>query len=187
MKFIFLIFLIPLLSFSQNDISVFVNGNKIENSSECPFYTEFGEHKINLLDSNLFQFLLVQDSFYINGVINEINFTSNSFKLFKKVKDSIIVSLTKNINKSEVGIQLACGNSIDSIYHKIEIQTIRNTNTFYISSFIRSFSYSFKPAYYLDGKPIFDEDPKLNKELIKKHRKEKRRHNFKQNVQYTLY
>lgn len=184
MKFIFLTFLIPLLSFSQNDISVFLNGDKIENISECPFYAEFGVQKVNLLDSNIFQVLVAQDSFYISGVINEINFKSNSIKLIKKIKDSIIVSLNLDVKNSEDEIQIAFKNSI---YHKIEIQTIINNNTFYISSFIRSFSYSFKPAYYLDGKPIFDEDPKLNKELIKKHRKAKRRHNFKQNVQYTLY
>lgn len=184
MKFILLIFLTPLLSFSQNDISVLINGNKIENISECPFHAEFREQKYNLLESNLFQVLVAQDSFYISGVINEINFKSNSFKLIKKVKDSIIVSLNMDVKNSEDEIQIAFKNSI---YHKIEIQTIRNNNTYYISSFIRSFSWSFKPAYYLDGKPIFDEDPKLNKELIKKHRKAKRRHTFKQNVQYNLY
>lgn len=65
--------MIPFISFAQNEIKVIIDENEISKISECPFYAEFDNQKVNLLDSNLFQVLIAQDSFFISGIIHEID------------------------------------------------------------------------------------------------------------------
>lgn len=163
MKYFILLLMIPFISFAQNEIKVIIDENEISKISECPFYAEFDNQKVNLLDSNLFQVLIAQDSFFISGIIHEIDYKSNSLKLMRNVKDSIFVRLDSEVDESEV--EFLSGSWTD--YLKIEIITMRDNCKYYIQSNIHStlslLQCEIRPAYYLDGKAIYDEDPKENR------------------------
>jgi len=172
MKNYFILFLlVPFISFGQNEIKVIVNEHVISETSKCPFYAEFDNQKINLLDSNLFQILLVQDSFFISGVFDGIDFKSNSLKVMRKVKDSFMVRLDSALNETEVDFY--SGSWTD--YKKIEIVTLRDHCYYYVQSNSEGNSKLVRceigPAYFLEGKAIFDEDPKENRKRKKQFKK----------------
>ncbi|MGB0871026.1 MAG: hypothetical protein ACPGSD_15650 [Flavobacteriales bacterium] len=172
MKNYFILFLlVPFISFGQNEIKVIVNEHVISETSECPFYAEFDNQKINLLDSNLFQILMVQDSFFISGAFDSIYFKSNSLKLMRKVKDSIMVKLDTELNETEV--YFYSGSLTD--YKKIEIVTMRDHCYYYVQSNSEGISKLVQciigPAYFIEGKAIFDEDPKENRKRKKRFKK----------------
>ena len=173
MKFILLFLLTPLVSFSQNEITVLINGIEISNISDCPFYAEFDDQKVNLLDSSLFKTLLRQDSFFIVGSIQEINFKSNNLRLMKKIEDSIIIKFDSIATFEDIGILMSHGET--EVYQKVEIITLRDNCIFYLGQNSRLRICTNHPAYYLNGKAVFDEDPKLNKKRKKQFKKSQKK------------
>lgn len=175
MRFSILIMLLPFISFSQKEISVIINGSEITNPNECPFYVEFKTQKINLLDSNIYPILLELDSFYITANIYQVNFKSNSLKLMKMVKDSIAVRFDSVAESNEIGVFIT---HEKSTFRKFHIISLRDNCIYFINKTNSFVSCKGGPAYYLDGKAIYDEDSKTNRKIKRRQRKIKHKAGF---------
>jgi|GEM_PF-5744874 len=173
MKLIYLIItFFPLLSFSQGNggkIEFYLNDSIIQDQSKCFLSVNIDSIEYNLLDENLFQLLLSVDSFKIEGNIQGVKFQSLSLNIMKNVSDSLIVKCLYNVDATEIGITVACGPT--PVYHKIQIKSLRDDCTYYVSDAIRLEKCSLRPAYFLNEKPIFDEVKSENKRRKKAYRK----------------
>lgn len=165
MKYILLFFLFPFLIFSQSSIKFSLNDNPIDDGSKCPFYVVVEDSSFNLLSDNLIDLLIKQDSFKIQGEINQTHFISNNLKLMKNVKDHLIVDYLTSVSDQEFYVEVACVK--EPRYKKVVINTLRDSCVHYVSAIIKSSSCSSRPAYYLNGEPIYDENPKENRKIIK--------------------
>lgn len=161
--------LLPLISFSQSEVSVSFNGVKVTQIEMCPFYVIIDDSSHNLLEPDMYTLLLKQDSFRIESSFDGFNFKSEKFGLVNKVKDHLIVEYHDSVSIQEAGLYVTHANNV--LYSKIKISTLGDNCTYYINEEGFGSECSFGPAYYLNGKPVFHENPVINRKLKRKYRK----------------
>jgi hypothetical protein len=161
MKLVYLIILCPLLSFSQNNIKFYVNDTIIMDKSDSFLHVNIDSVEYNLLDENLFGLLLTVDSFRIYGNIQGVKFESSRLNIMKKVPDSLIVRCNLNIDADKTGLRIRCAPT--PIFHEIQICSLRDDCNYFIANGYREQECSLKPAYYIDGKAVFDEVESMHK------------------------
>lgn len=175
MKLTYLIILLPLLSFSQNNIKFYVNDTIILDKSDCFLSVNVDNVDHNLLDENLFGLLLTVDTFRIKGNLNGVKFESSQSNIMKKVPDSLVVKCYFNIDANKTGLRIRCAPT--PLFHEIQIYSLRDSCKYFIADGYRIQKCSLKPAYFLDGKAVFDEVQIENKRRKKAYRKIKRKTN----------
>ena len=172
MKITYLIILFPLLSYSQNNIKFYVNDTIMKDKSECFLNVNIDSIEYNLLEENLYELLLTVDSFRIHGKIQGVKFESSRLNIMKKVSDSLVVKCYLNIDAEKTGLRIRCAPT--PIFHEIQIWSLRDDCNYYVSNSYRIQECYLKPAYFVDGKAVFDEVESVNKIRKKAYRKKKK-------------